>query len=297
MRGLHLPTVPLAKIEKDLLLIKEQGFDYVQISNLTPTKSEEGNHDWWKLYQPMSFKIGNYLGGFEDLKRLCTKAHELGLKISYDVVIRHCANGEDNNTLQPHPSVELPKRILENKDCWLEKIQVNYGNRFSETHYCTDLPALNYDHRYVVCMYYEYFKQLHEAGVDLLRVDQAKHFALPSEHSGFWNFFRSICEEFGFQAYGEMIQASHELMDKYVRETNLLLLTDAQWYWDKYRTVVMAYSHDHAWTWNMHVDNEHVIRGWQHICKHFPNTLFFSEDMECWKDSRVKEANQLQAII
>lgn len=296
MRGLHLITVPLKTIESELKDIKEQGFDYIQISNPMPTKSEKGQyHEWWKLYQGNAFRVGNYLGSFEDLKRLCNKAHEIGLKISVDIVIRHCANG--NNSLEPNHDVELPERILNNKDCWLEKKQVNYKDRYSVTHHCTDLPGLNYDHVYVREMYYDYFKQLHEAGIDLLRIDQAKHFALPSEGSGFWNFFRDICEEFGFEAYGEMIEASHELMDKYVRETNIKLLTDYQGYWDKYRSVIMAVSHDHVWTWNIKVSNEEIIRGWQHICKNYPNTLFFSEDMQCWKDSRVKEANSLKAII
>lgn len=76
------------------------GFNYIQISPVTPTKNETKNI-WWMLYQPTDFVIGNYLGDKKDLINLCEEAKKYNIKIIVDVVLRHLAS-DDYNSLLPH---------------------------------------------------------------------------------------------------------------------------------------------------------------------------------------------------
>ena len=109
---LHLLTWEWKNIEYNLDKIKEAGFTAVQISPIQEckklwddngriTKGSSEWHDvlcreWWKSYQPLSLKIGNYLGNEEDFISLCTKAKEFGIEVYVDVILRHVAN-KDNS--------------------------------------------------------------------------------------------------------------------------------------------------------------------------------------------------------
>jgi hypothetical protein len=295
-RGLHLINQPIKKVISSIPLISYQGFTWVQISNLCPTKSEEGQwHEWWKLYQSKDFSLGNYLGSKEDLKELCRVAKSYNIKIAYDIVLRHTANGDWGDSKQPN--TQVPEELRNNKECWLPKMDMNHYDRYSTTHHCNDLPSLNYDNEIVRKHYSKLIDELGECGVDMLRVDMAKHFALPSEGSDFWLFLNNKAKEYGMTIYGEMIQCGQDLMTQYIVETGMDVLIDDRAFWDKNKSVVMAYSHDHCWTWNCHCDDESVIRGWEDVCKNNPKTLFFSEDYSrnksgmLWADERIREIN------
>lgn len=295
-RGLHLINQPIKQIIASIPLIAYQGFNWVQVSNLCPTKSEEGKwHEWWKLYQSKNFSLGNYLGTKEDLKELCKIAHLNGIKIAYDTVLRHTANGDYGNSKEPN--IQVPEELRNNPQCWLDKIDMNHYDRYSVTHHCNDLPSLNYDNEVVRKHYSKLIDELGECGVDMLRIDMAKHFALPSENSDFWNFLNTKAKEYNMTIYGEMIQCDHELMCKYIRETGIDVLIDDRSFWDRNKSVLMAYSHDHCWTWNTHCSDESVIKGWEEVCCTNPKTLFFSEDRTSdrsgmlWTDRRVREIN------
>ena len=87
---LHLFQWKLADIEKNLLTIKQQGFNSILISPVQPFKNELENN-WYWCYQPLSFSIGNKYGTKEELKKLCDVSHKLGIEVYIDVVVTHVA--------------------------------------------------------------------------------------------------------------------------------------------------------------------------------------------------------------
>lgn len=284
--------MPLKEIENQLHEIKDQGFDYVQVSPITPTKFE-GKYtlnDCEILYKPINFTVGNYLGSFKDLKRLCKKAHEIGLKISVNVVIRNVASLADNN-FNPHDKVKLPKKVLENSDCWLKKKQMTFGNRYSEIHHCDRSAGLRYDSVLLKNIYYHFFKKLSKAGVDMLRIKQAKYIGLPSEGFGFWEFFKEMRREFNFEVYNDCTGCTHEIMDKYLKECRSKVQTSDLTYDKKDYVVMMPYDFDYYLEKNWNVDTGYAIYKYSEIVNIYKNTLFACNDLNAWKDIRIKEIN------
>ena len=191
---LHLLTWEWSNIQRNLQNIKNAGFTAVQISpvqkckalwdnNGTITKGSIDyytviNKEWWKLYQPTAFTIGNFLGNEEDFISLCTKAKEFGIEIYVDVVLRHVAN-KDNSRLEPHENVD--KELLK----YLKISQhdtMNYHDRWELINHCTGLPMFEYNNiefqnKHVMPFLMKILKY-----ADGIRFDQlCKHYALPSE--------------------------------------------------------------------------------------------------------------------
>ena len=102
MRILSLFYCDLDSIISYLPEIKRQGFDAIQISPLQNTK-DDASTEWWMLYQPINFNIGNRIGNRDSLKRLCDEAHKNGLIIVADAVINHLASINNMGSLVPHP--------------------------------------------------------------------------------------------------------------------------------------------------------------------------------------------------
>ena len=91
MRILSLFDCNLESIVKFLPEIKHQGFDAVQISPLQNTK-DDSSREWWMLYQPINFNIGNRIGDRDSLKYLCEEAKKYGITIIADAVFNHLAS-------------------------------------------------------------------------------------------------------------------------------------------------------------------------------------------------------------
>ena len=102
MRILSLFDCSLKEIEGLIPIIKEQGFDAVQISPLQKTK-DDNSKEWWMLYQPISMEIGNRIGSKEELKELCDVANNYGVYVIADVVVNHLAGSNNEGSLTPHP--------------------------------------------------------------------------------------------------------------------------------------------------------------------------------------------------
>ena len=146
-RILSLFDCPLKDVQKLLPIINSQGFNAVQVSPLQPTK-DDNSKDWWILYQPLCFDIGNRIGNKEDLYNLCLEAKKYGINIIVDAVINHTANKNDDEALIPHPNVD--KELLLNSDCFKERKWVsNWDNRYEVTNYCIGLPGLNPNNKIV----------------------------------------------------------------------------------------------------------------------------------------------------
>ena len=98
---LHMFNWSLKDIYNEVENVREQGFTTILTSPLQPLKQELT--DWWVLYQPIGFEIGNILGDVGDLERLCKKAHDCRIKVVVDVVMHHVANLKGNDV---HPLVD-----------------------------------------------------------------------------------------------------------------------------------------------------------------------------------------------
>ena len=78
-------------IKNTLPQIAEAGYKSIQVS---PVQGTKGTGQWWLLYQPTNFAIGNaQLGSYEEFKALCTEANKYGIKIIVDAVLNHVAEG------------------------------------------------------------------------------------------------------------------------------------------------------------------------------------------------------------
>ena len=309
MRVLHLLEMSCKDIEKLIPKISECGFTHVQIGNICPLKSDmypnELNRkhgykcgrnmysDWYKLYQQLKFEVGNKeIGSKEDLTNLCRVANEYNVKIVVDFVPRHLANPETAGK-DMIPNDKCDPEILAREDSFLYRIPMKDGDRFSEIWHCNKLPSLNYTSPFIISKYEKYLDELVECGVEGLRIDMAKHIALPSEGGElFWNMIKKYKEQYGLDIYGETIECGDDMLNKFIQESGIMALTDYKGYWDRNKTVKMIYSHDHALTWNTDVPNENVIKGYYDLCENNPNTLFYTVDYKGWDDPRVIEANR-----
>ena len=90
-RILSLFDCPLRDVKRLLPIISRQGFNIVQVSPLQRVK-DEGSNEWYLLYQPLGFEIGNRIGTKEELYDLCLEARKYGIHIVVDAVINHVAN-------------------------------------------------------------------------------------------------------------------------------------------------------------------------------------------------------------
>ena len=189
--------------------VKEQGFDAIQISPIQGTK--DSGMEWWKLYQPTNFKIGNtQIGTKEQLRELCAVANQYGIKIIVDVVLRHVA-GDPQNPLAPHKDVDpelLPYLCKEQIPC------NNYEDRWQCTHRCTGMPMFDYNNPNYRIKVIDFLNELLDCGVWGFRLDQLKHYALPQEGSDFltclqpYNFYGEcfFCDQWVLDAYSKYMK-------------------------------------------------------------------------------------------
>ena len=187
--------------------IKQSGFNCIQVSPCTPVKQD--GWEWWLLYQPTHFIIGNRLGTKEDLIQLCEEAHKLGIIIIMDVVLRHLA-GNNSGELIPHEKCD--PELVNNKEIWLPFEAGNHTIRNDIINKCFGMPSLNYHKHETQEIYFKFLDEILEY-CDGLRVDMAKHFALPFEHSNFWV---NLLERYPNKViYGECINLEYDLLKEY----------------------------------------------------------------------------------
>lgn len=311
MRVLHLLEMSIKEIIQLVPRIAEAGFTHIQIGNVCPLKSKmypnELNKkygypykrnrysDWWKLYQPLRFEIGNEeIGSKGDLIELCKVADKYNIKIVIDFVPRHLASSERRYE-DMVPNKNCDPEILAREDSFLYRIPMKYGDRFSEIWHCNKLPSLNYTSEFIISKYTTFLKEIVNCGVKGIRIDMAKHIALPSEGGKlFWEMIKYFKEEYKLDIYGESIQCGDDILNKILDETNIMVLTDYIGYNRSDRTVKFIYSHDIALTDEMDIENEKVIEGYCKICENNPNTLFYTMDYKDWDDPRVAQANKIR---
>lgn len=168
---LHCFNWTLADIQEEIPNIAKAGFTAVQTS---PVHERAGKGSvWYDVYRPYDFKIGNGLGTEADLKALCAKAHEYGVKVIVDVVANHT----------DHPTVA---ERLKDESLYHERFGVgNWHDRHQVTFGMIGMWDLDTNNPTVQAIIKQYIQDLKACGVDGIRWDAIKHIGLPSEGDSF----------------------------------------------------------------------------------------------------------------
>lgn len=168
---LHCFDWTLADIQEEIPNIAKAGFTAVQTS---PVHERAGKGSvWYDVYRPYDFKIGNGLGTEADLKALCAKAHEYGVKVIVDVVANHT----------DHPNVAAR---LKDESLYHERFGVgSWNDRHQVTFGMIGMWDLDTNNSTVQAIIKQYIQDLKACGVDGIRWDAIKHIGLPSEGDSF----------------------------------------------------------------------------------------------------------------
>lgn len=187
---LHCFDWTLADIQEEIPNIAKAGFTAVQTS---PVHERAGKGSvWYDVYRPYDFKIGNGLGTEADLKALCAKAHEYGVKVIVDVVANHT----------DHPNVA---ERLKDASLYHERFGVgNWNDRHQVTFGMIGMWDLDTNNPTVQAIIKQYIQDLKACGVDGIRWDAIKHIALPSEGD---SFMQNVVDQEMYN-YGEILDST-----------------------------------------------------------------------------------------
>ena len=184
---LHCFDWTLADIQEEIPNIAKAGFTAVQTS---PVHERAGKGSvWYDVYRPYDFKIGNGLGTEADLKALCAKAHEYGVKVIVDVVANHT---DYSNVAQRLLDLGLYHQLGHG---------INWGDRFDVTHGEIGMKDLDTNNPTVQAIIKQYIQDLKTCGVDGVRWDAIKHIGLPSEGD---SFMQNVVDQEMYN-YGEIL--------------------------------------------------------------------------------------------
>lgn len=187
---LHCFDWTLADIQEEIPNIAKAGFTAVQTS---PVHERAGKGSvWYDVYRPYDFKIGNGLGTEADLKALCAKAHEYGVKVIVDVVANHT----------DHPNVAAR---LKDESLYHERFGVgNWHDRHQVTFGMFGMWDLDTNNPTVQAIIKQYIQDLKACGVDGIRWDAIKHIGLPSEGD---SFMQNVVDQEMYN-YGEILDST-----------------------------------------------------------------------------------------
>ena len=187
---LHCFDWTLADIQEEIPNIAKAGFTAVQTS---PVHERAGKGSvWYDVYRPYDFKIGNGLGTEADLKALCAKAHEYGVKVIVDVVANHT----------DHPTVA---ERLKDESLYHERFGVgNWNDRHQVTFGMIGMWDLDTNNPTVQAIIKQYIQDLKACGVDGIRWDAIKHIGLPSEGD---SFMQNVVDQEMYN-YGEILDST-----------------------------------------------------------------------------------------
>ena len=187
---LHCFDWTLADIQEEIPNIAKAGFTAVQTS---PVHERAGKGSvWYDVYRPYDFKIGNGLGTEADLKALCAKAHEYGVKVIVDVVANHT----------DHPNVAAR---LKDESLYHERFGVgSWNDRHQVTFGMIGMWDLDTNNPTVQAIIKQYIQDLKACGVDGIRWDAIKHIGLPSEGD---SFMKNVVDQEMYN-YGEILDST-----------------------------------------------------------------------------------------
>lgn len=187
---LHCFDWTLADIQEEIPNIAKAGFTAVQTS---PVHERAGKGSvWYDVYRPYDFKIGNGLGTEADLKALCAKAHEYGVKVIVDVVANHTDYGNVADRLKDQGLYHKPFDVGN----WHDRHQVTFGK--------IGMWDLDTNNPTVQAIIKQYIQDLKACGVDGIRWDAIKHIGLPSEQD---SFMQNVVDQEMYN-YGEILDST-----------------------------------------------------------------------------------------
>lgn len=187
---LHCFDWTLADIQAEIPNIAKAGFTAVQTS---PVHERAGKGSvWYDVYRPYDFKIGNGLGTEADLKALCAKAHEYGVKVIVDVVANHTDYGNVADRLKDEGLYHQPFDVGN----WHDRHQVTFGK--------IGMWDLDTNNPTVQAIIKQYIQDLKACGVDGIRWDAIKHIGLPSEGD---SFMQNVVDQEMYN-YGEILDST-----------------------------------------------------------------------------------------
>lgn len=187
---LHCFDWTLADIQEEIPNIAKAGFTAVQTS---PVHERAGKGSvWYDVYRPYDFKIGNGLGTEADLKALCAKAHEYGVKVIVDVVANHTDYGNVADRLKDEGLYHQPFDVGN----WHDRHQVTFGK--------IGMWDLDTNNPTVQAIIKQYIQDLKACGVDGIRWDAIKHIGLPSEGD---SFMKNVVDQEMYN-YGEILDGT-----------------------------------------------------------------------------------------
>lgn len=191
---LHAWSWNFPTITKNMRQIAEAGYTIVQTSPVQHCWHPEGTskaiwgkradngepEGWWFYYQPLDWKIGNYIVGTkEQLQEAINEANKYGIKIIIDVLPNHVAF--DINAVSPdyYKAVGGRKKMFHSKG--LEPVK-DYNDRYQCTlQGCGGLPDVNTENPKMQAYYMNFVNELLAMGVRGFRYDTAKHIGVPSD--------------------------------------------------------------------------------------------------------------------
>ena len=212
------------------------GFTSVQVSPVQGSKITTNVQtyacDWWALYQPINFSIGNSLGTKKDFENMCDKAEQYNVKIIVDIVANHMAQADSGVAGKIHPDVIEDLRT--DKTAFHRVL----GNTTDASRYdmtqkkLSGIPDLNTSYDKVQSYVKSLLKECIDAGADGFRFDAAKHIELPTDDaeiaSNFWpnvvGYAKSIKPD--IYIYGEILAPFGTATKNY---TDYMKLTDSSY--------------------------------------------------------------------
>lgn len=214
MNILHAWNWKLNDIKSRLTTIKNAGYGAIQISPMQPKvdktswSTESTKSQWWKLYQPLAFKIAEdgetFLGTRSDLQSLCTEAKKKGLKIVVDIVSNHLAGSDNNYSSQVYKQYPLHTYGKTNDNSVEAVVRGHIG-----------LPDLDTSNKELQSDVLTLLKDYLDCGVTGFRFDAAKHIETPDDGnyaSDYWptilNGASNYAESKGYDNpyyYGEVL--------------------------------------------------------------------------------------------
>lgn len=295
---LHCFQWKISDIISNLINIKNSGWTSILISPVQQSKEEDSNA-WYMLYQVTGLTIGNKYGDINDIVLLCQKAHELGLKVYTDIIVTHFGNKSKEEELITHDKVD--KDLVNNPYFWREKRYIDYNSRYSITHHCNSLPAIetsNFDYQDLVI---DFINNLIDCGIDGVRLDSAKMIATPDEdfRESRNMFFARVLGGIKMPIYvfGEVIFEKKQMIDLYEKYIDVLTeFSNNSYDLNKNKTIFFIESHDTyndtdiGYTCNWDIDK--IIENYKHLVNSFDKVLFYTRPMtDDWCSNKIKNIN------
>ncbi|UQZ48381.1 starch-binding protein [Bacillus sp. PK3-130] len=215
---LHAWNWSFNTLTQNMKEIRDAGYAAIQTSPINQVK--EGNQgdksmrNWYWLYQPTSYQIGNrYLGTEQEFKDMCAAAEKYGVKVIVDAVVNHTTSdyGAISDEIKRIPNWTHGNTQIKN---WSDRWDITQNALLG-------LYDWNTQNTEVQAYLKGFLERALNDGADGFRYDAAKHIELPDDGnygSQFWPNITNTSAEF---QYGEILQDSASRDGAYANYMNV----------------------------------------------------------------------------